>query len=210
MGHNANIRLNDPDWLIIQAKRLVDMANEHQNASSLIYACLEARLALESSDLQMILATVPEKLRPDFILASKPRHGINKLNKKVGSLKERYQLFILAIFEAVGFSTNFYDFKKSKELQGELSTYIHSYHFGSTQLQFDSHEMKVIPNLVEQVYSFIYATFYHDDGKHEIRSVDIVTLYPEDKAILDNWKVDTKMDFQDLVEQLRMNFNKRK
>src|SRR5688572_1821671 len=148
MEHDSSIRINRSDWLIIQAQRLIHFGKKHNLASSFIYACLEARLSLEKADLEIILASISPEDRMEIIELSKTKNGIERQGKKIGALKEKYQIFIVNVFNAWEMQTNFYDFKKSKSLQNELSTYIHSYYFFETDMRADSLELKEVPELI--------------------------------------------------------------
>ena len=126
--YKAEFRENDFIYLRRQAQELLLFANDHKNSNALIYGCLDTRIALEILDLKKILASVNSSEINIIIEESKPKNGIDRINKKQGSLKERYQLFYQAVCELLGVNDKYYDFKKSKDLQHKLSTYIHSYY----------------------------------------------------------------------------------
>ncbi|MGO4921612.1 hypothetical protein [Maribacter spongiicola] len=113
---NEELRLHRTDWLIIQAQNLVKQGLRSRIPSLLFYACFEARLALESFDLNIVLASVSPEERMKILDDCKPKNGIEKQGRKVGALKERYQIFIISVFEALEMKSNFYDFKESKSL----------------------------------------------------------------------------------------------
>ena len=171
--HDLSIRINRSDWLIIQAQGLIEFGKEHNLASSFIYACLEARLALEKADLDIVLASIGPEERLEIIELSKPKNGIERQGKKIGALKERYQIFIVNVFKALDMQTNFYDFKKSKILQNKLSSYIHSYYFFETDMRADSLELKEIPELINNTEEFLRESSYVEGEGHGIRSIDL-------------------------------------
>tara|TARA_R110000764_G_C11010292_1_gene383151 strand:- start:1421 stop:1861 length:441 start_codon:yes stop_codon:yes gene_type:complete len=136
------LRLHRTDWLIIQAQNLVKQGLTSRAPSLLFYACFEARLALERFDLDIVLASVSQEERLKIIDGCKPKNGIEKQGRKVGALKERYQIFIISVFEALEMKSNFYDFKESKSLQNKLSSYIHSYYMADTYINIESQVLK--------------------------------------------------------------------
>jgi hypothetical protein len=140
--YNPDIRENDPIFLLRNIKELLLIAKTNKNSSSLIYACLDCRIALELLDLNLILHSVRLIDRQQIIEDSKPKNGIYRINKKVGCLKEKYQMFFQAFCEIVGVPAKSFDFKKSKDLQFNLSTYIHSYYLNNDELKYDSKTMQ--------------------------------------------------------------------
>src|SRR5690606_27233646 len=123
----------------------------------LIYASLECRIALELLDLNFLLASVKKEDREQIMIDSKPKNGINQVDKQIvgGVLKHKYQLFFQAICEVCGFRNQYYDFKKSKNLQHELSEYIHSYHLTDDELKYGTEVMIKCHNLIVEVDDFI-------------------------------------------------------
>ncbi len=205
MNHNSNIRINRSDWLMIESQKLVQFAIQEKNSSYLIYACLEARLALEKLDLDIVLASIPDKDRLELIELSKPKNGIEKQGKKVGVLKEKYQKFIVAVFKLNGMETNYFDFKKSKSLQIELSSFIHSYHFLDDQMTTDSEEMQKVPMLIDQAEIFLRESTFIEGEGHSIKSVELETMPLIDKELLNDWKDNSKMTEDELLEKLKQN-----
>lgn len=146
----------------------------------------------------------------EIIELSKPKNGIERQGKKIGALKEKYQIFIVNVFNAWEMQTNFYDFKKSKSLQNELSTYIHSYYFFETDMRADSLELKEVPELINSTEKFLRESSYVEGEGHGIRSLDLRSMPLEDKALLDKWKIDVKMTEKELLENLIENKLKRR
>jgi len=87
MVYKPDIRINNPIYLLRQVEELLKLAQEYKNSSSLIYASLECRIALELMDLNFLLASVKPEEREQIITDSKPKNGIDRVNSKVGSLK---------------------------------------------------------------------------------------------------------------------------
>lgn len=121
MEYKPDVRINNPIYLLIQVSELLKIARTYKNSSSLIYASLDCRIALELMDLNIILHSVPYEERPQIIEDSIPKDGISRINKKIGALKHKYQMFFQAVCELSELENKYYDFKKSKELQFELS-----------------------------------------------------------------------------------------
>ena len=207
---NEEIRLHRTDWLIIQARDLVKQGLANRIPSLLFYACFEARLALERYDLDIVLASVAPEERPEILDGCKPKNGIEKLGRKVGALKERYQIFIISVFEALDMKSNYYDFKKSRSLQNELSSYIHSYWIVDNPITIESEESKRIPLLVEKVEKFIRKSSYVEGEGHGIRSLELKSMPDDDKVLLDQWKDDRKMTEKELILRLKENARRRR
>jgi len=207
---NPNIRTTRPDWLTLQAQYLVQNALRLNNASFLIYACLEARLALEKSDLDIVLVSIPAESRDEIIELSKTKNGIDKQGRKIGALKERYQLFVTTLFEAIEVKANLYDFKRSKELQNELSYFIHSYHFFYPEMTADFDVLSPIPQLVQDTEDFLRSSFKVEGEGHAVKGIEIASLPAEDFALLQEWKDNTKMTREELLEKLITNRDNRR
>lgn len=210
MLYKPDVRINNPIYLLRQVQELLYIAINNKNSSSLIYACLECRIALELLDLNLILSTVKPEERLQILEDSKPKNGIDRVNRKVGSLKHKYQLFFQAICELFDFSNKYYDYKKSKDLQHKLSAYIHSYHMSNEQLKYESEDMQSCLNLINEVDSFIKGSLPKEDGAYIVLGIDIDAMPQEDKIILDQWKISHDMTYELLKEKLSKNLEKRR
>lgn len=207
--YNPDIRENDPVYLMRHVEELIKIGTTFHNSSSIIYACLDARIALEILDLQFILNSINPNERADIIEQSKPKNGIDKLNKDIGSLKERYQLFFQAICEIISMNGKFYDFKKSKDLQYKLSTYIHSYYMTQDELNFNSTLMQEAISIINDVNKFIFSL--PKEGQSLIvLGIEMKKIPPEDIELLNEWKTSTKFKYEDLKIRLYENLKKRK
>ena len=150
----------------------------------------------------MVLASIPENDRLEIIELSKSKNGIEQHGKKIGALKERYQIFIVNLFKALEIESNYYDFKKSKKLQSQLSPFIHSYHFFGTEMTADSIELQPIPDLINETEVFLRQSFYIEGEGHSIRGIELKSLPIEDKILLEKWKNDFKMTEEELLGKL--------
>lgn len=206
--YEPNNRVNDPVYLIRQAEELLKIAQKNKNSSALIYACLESRIALEWMDLYLILASVDENEYRKILDESKPKNGIDKLNNKYKTLKEKYQLFFLALNELLDIKSSYYDFKKSKELQNKLSTYIHSYYMLEDEINFDSEIMQNVFPLVKEVHDFIKTSLNYDGKSYTIIGLQINSMPENDRLILKEWKDDPQMTFDQLKEKLKLSIEK--
>ncbi|WP_298346995.1 hypothetical protein [uncultured Algibacter sp.] len=210
MEYKPDIRINNPIYLLRQVTELLKIAKEYKNSSSLIYACLECRIALELLDLNLILSTVKAEEREQIIEDSKPKNGIDRVNRRVGSLKHKYQLFFQAVCELFDFGNEYYDYKKSKDLQYKVSTYIHSYHMSNEQLEFDSENMQNCLRLIEEVDNFIKTSLPIENGAYIVLGIEIETLPEEDKTVLNEWKTTNSMEYDELKERLSENLKLRR
>lgn len=208
--YNPDIRENDPVFLLRNVKELLLIGEANKNSSALIYACLDCRIALELLDLNLILLSVGPNERQRIIEDSKPKNGIHRVNKKIGILKEKYQLFFQAVCEIVDVPAKGFNFKKSKDLQYKLSTYIHSYYMNNDDLKYDSQTMQAAITVVNDVDEFITSSLSNQDNNYEAFGIDIATIPLEDKLILDEWKISTSMNYEDLKIKLQENIEKRK
>jgi len=182
--YNPNNRVNAPNYLIRQTEELLKFAKQHKNSSALIYACLESRIAIEWIDLYLILASVDEKEYRKILDESKPKNGIDKLNNKYKTLKEKYQLFFQALNELLNVKSSYYDFKKSKALQNSLSTYIHSYYMLEDEIHYDSKEMQSFFPLIKDVHNFIKKSLNYDGKEYIIIGLEMGSLPEHDREIL--------------------------
>lgn len=202
-NYRADFRVNDFIYLIRQAQELLEIAKANKNSSAIIYACLDSRIALEILDLRKILLSVNDEERLLIIDESKPKNGIYKVNKKEGILKEKYQKFFQAVCENLDIKDRYYDFKKSKDLQHKLSTYIHSYYMMAEDINYNSKIMQRAFVLILESHNFIKSSL-HFDGKEYI-AYGIKTIPEDDKIILEEWKKSSNMEYEELKIRLKAN-----
>jgi hypothetical protein len=210
MIYNSDIRINNPLYLMKQVEYLIKFGFENRNSSSIIYACLESRISLELLDLEKIKLSVNEKDRIEIIEESKPKNGIEKIGKNIGVLKERYQLFFQAICEVCLLEFKHYDFKKSKDLQNNLSKYIHSYYMNDSELEFDSQNIQDAILLIKDVDEFIRNSCFEKNGILFNGGIEIKSLKKEDQELLNKWKNNIKMNYKELKLELENNIESRK
>ena len=75
MIYKPDVRINNPIYLLRQAEELIKIAKSNENVSSLIYASLECRIALELMELNFLLHSVKREEREQIIDDSKPKNG---------------------------------------------------------------------------------------------------------------------------------------
>jgi hypothetical protein len=153
----------------------------------------------------MVLASVGPEERIIIFEDSKPKNGIDKVGKKVGVLKEKYQLFFQAVCEIVEIDAKSYNFKKSKELQYNLSTYIHSYHLLNENLNYESTDMQQAIKIINETQTFIKASLMISGDYGSVVGMELSSLPEPDKQILEEWKNSTKMSYDDLKNKLMNN-----
>lgn len=203
--YNPDVRENDPTYLLRQVQELLLIATTNKNSSALIYACLDSRIALEILDLNIMLHSVSAGERKLIIEESKPKNGIDRVNKKQGSLKEKYQLFFQAVCETLSVNAKFYDFKKSKDIQYKLSTYIHSYYMTNEDLKYDSIAMQKAISIIKEFEIFLKTSFPIKNDTLIITGINISTIPENDKIILQEWKASNSMSYEDLKRRLKEN-----
>jgi hypothetical protein len=205
--YNPDIRENDPFFLRRNVQELLLIGNANKNSSSVIYACLDSRIALEKLDLTVILLSVDEKERNTIIEETKPKNGIERVGQKIGVLKERYQLFFQAVCEVLDIDSRRYDFKKSKDLQIQLSAYIHSYYMTNEDLKYDSQIMQNAIRIITDVDKFILSSYTKENETYGgLTGIKIATIASEDKLLLNEWKLTKTLDYEDLKLKIKQNF----
>jgi len=210
MIYKPDIRINNPIYLLKQVEELLKIATTHKNSSSLIYASLECRIALELMDLNFLLHSVTASEREQIVIDSIPFKGIDRVNKKVGALKQKYQHFLQAVCELLDVGIEYYDYKKSKDLQYKVSTYIHSYHMTDEELEYESEDMKTCYNLILEVDEFIKSSLPEKDGTYTMLGMEIASMPEEDRQILNEWKMSNIMTYEEMKEALSENIRFRR
>ncbi len=203
--YNPDLRENDPPYLLRQVQELLLIASANKNSSALIYACLDSRIALEILDLNIMLHSVNAEERIIIVEESKPKNGIDRLNKKQGSLKEKYQLFFQAVCETLSVDAKSYDYKKSKDIQYKLSTYIHSYYMTNEDLKYDSPLMQNAIIVIKEFETFLKTSFPIKGDTLIMTGINISTMPEKDKIILQEWKISNSMSYEDLKNRLKEN-----
>ncbi|MBA4276233.1 hypothetical protein [Flavobacterium sp.] len=204
-NYNSDFRENNFIYLIRQSQELLEFAKVNKNSSALIYACLDSRIALEILDLHKILLSVNEEERLLILEDSKPKNGIYAVNRKIGILKEKYQMFYQAVCENLDVKDKHYDFKNSKDLQHKLSAYIHSYYMMDEDINFNSKIMQKAFVIISETHKFIKSSLHFDGEKYICYGIKIGTIPEEDKMILEEWKKSTKMEYKELKNKLKAN-----
>ena len=202
-NYNSDFRENDFIYLIRQSQELLEFAKANKNSNTIIYACLDSRIALEILDLHKILLSVSDGEKLLILEESKPKNGIYTVDKKRGVLKEKYQMFFQAVCENLDVKDKYYDFKKSKNLQHKLSFYIHSYYMMAEDINFDSEIMQKAFVIISETHKFIKSSL-HFNGEEYI-AYGIMTIPDNDKIILEEWKKSTKMEYEELKIKLKAN-----
>lgn len=202
--YNPNIRENDSAYLLRQVQELLLIAEHNKSSSPLIYACLDSRIALEILDLNIILHSVNKEERIQIIENSKPKNGIDRVNKKEGSLKEKYQLFFQAVCEVLNVNGKFYGFKKSKDIQYRLSTYIHSYYMTNEDLKYNSLLMQNAIKIIKEFEDFIKTAVPVENNSMVIIGTNFKNLPVNDKILFEDWKT-SSITYDELKEKLRLN-----
>lgn len=203
--YRPDFRENDPIFLLRNAKELLLIGEINKNSSSLIYACLDSRIALENLELNIILHSVEKKEREQIIEESKPKNGIERIGRKQGSLKEKYQLFFQAVCEVLEVNAKSFDFKKSKDFQNQLSKYIHSYYFTNDDLKYESQMMQNAIKIVNDVNNFITSFLHVENDTYIIIGMEMKSIPMKDKELLEEWKTSHIMTYEDLKNRLYKN-----
>jgi hypothetical protein len=201
-SYNCNFRENNPIYLIRQSQELMIIAKSQKNSNAIIYACLDTRIALELLDMNKILLSIEPDEVELILQESKPKNGIERVGKKTGTLKEKYQLYFQAICEIVDLDAKSYNFKESKNLQHKLSTYIHSYYMMPDEINFDSVTMQNAFKIITNSHTFIKSSVHLNDNEYESYGIRIKKLSDEDKTILNDWK-NSNISYDELKEKLK-------
>lgn len=210
MIYTPDVRINNPIYLLKQAEELIKIGNSHKNSSSLIYASLECRIAIELLDLNFLLCSVSENEREKIIIDSKPKNGIDITNNTVGALKYKYQFFLQAVCEILGIQNEIYNYNKSKKLQHALSTYIHSYYLIDVEIKYESEYMQNCLKLLLESINFVKASMPNDNGTFTMMGMEISSMPEEDRAVLKEWKTSNTMKYHEMKKILEENIRFRR
>jgi hypothetical protein len=207
--YNPTKRLQDPLYLTINAEILKSGAIATKNSSAIIYACVDLRTSLELIEFIILLGSVSEELRPEIVELGKTKNGIDKANKKIKSLKEKFQLFYQALCETANISGRRFDYKKSDDLQFALSKYLHSFIRHPLEINFESIFMQDALILIDETIKFILDYISYETGEMKIQCINVNKIPSEDKLLLEEWKSSTRMTYEQLKERLSENLKNR-
>jgi len=207
--YNPNKRNQDPGYLICNAQYLKDFAINQENSSLIIYTCLDLRTALELTEFYFLLDSVGPEFRTEITIMAKSKNGIDKVNRKLKSLKDKFQKFYTAVCEVTGTKGEYFNFKKSHDFQFHLSQYLHTYTRDQADIDFNSKFMQNALPLIDEVTQFIKDSLMFDGKTYTIQNIDVNGIPSEDIEVLNEWKTNSKMTYEEMKSKLEHNLNKR-
>ena len=122
----ATERHHTPTWILKKIADLVDKGKRHEDSSSILYACLEARNLLEMISTTKLLCSVSDEDRARITAAVKPQNGIKGVNKELKALGLKTQEFMNAVCAVENQEFPVFNFTESDDIQHRLSQYIHT------------------------------------------------------------------------------------
>ncbi|MFL5762931.1 MAG: hypothetical protein ACJ77K_03245 [Bacteroidia bacterium] len=202
--YNPIVRIHDPAYLTVHSKVMKEMGMEHKSSSSLIYACLDLRGALELIEYGILLASVDFQMRQRISELTAPKNGLEVANKELKSLKSKFQYFYQAVCEICNVPGTYFDMKKSRDLQYRLSQYLHTYTRTQEEITFGSEFMNAAAVVIDETLKFIDDSL-RDGESYTLQCIEIAKIPAEDKLLLEEWKNSTKMTYEELKERLQKN-----
>lgn len=206
--YNPTKRQQNPAYLVRHADEMKKLAIHTSSSSLLIYSCLDLRTTLEFIEINILLASVSEPFRQEILDTGKGKNGIDRVNKKIKTLKEKYQLFYQAICEILKVPGKFYDFKKSDDLQFQLSQYLHTYTRDQSEIEFESAFMQASIKIINETIKFIFDSLEVEPGRFKIQNMDVHQIPLDDLRVFEEFKNST-MTYENLKDRLQNNHDKR-
>ncbi len=201
--YNSTKRIHDPAYYCHHVSEMKKLAIRGTNSNAIIYCMVDLRTALELTEYTILLASVGEELRQEISELTKAKNGIDAANKKLKTLKEKYQMFYQAVCEVIGLKGKFYDTKKSDDLQYRVSAYLHPYYRTQIEIDFGSDFMNDGLALIDETIAFIKDSLMFDGSSYSIQNIEKAKIPPEDQLIFEEWKNSVKMTYEELKGLLR-------
>ncbi len=155
---NPFIRKQNLSWSIIQIKVLLNQIEKDKSSTFLSYAALECRIIIERLELAPLVMAASSLVDESWKNELENYKGIQSLNKKLKSLRYRYQSFTSAFAEAIFENCPLipFDYKTAEDLQSKLAKYIHVYNKADDDFLFDSQYVKEGIKIIRNCLNFIY------------------------------------------------------
>jgi len=198
---NPYIRSIEVNWLIAQIESLLIMFNERKNPSLTLYGCLEARNLIERVEYELLAIAATNMNNSEFLELVEMKNGISNANKKLKSLKYKYQTFSKIATEVLfkNWDLKAFDFKQADNLIYELSQYLHIYSKSNADMDINSEFMNNGLNSILKTLKFTKGYFFEITPKEIVNGIfDFNTLSEDVREVFNFWLTDIKNDEDNL------------
>ncbi len=169
-------RINHQGWLLSHIKVLVNEAKKNQNASFILYACLECRNLLEKTEFDILLMSTSEDNWLTLVEKIKVRSGIQNVNKELKTLKYRLQSFSECLSRVSNLPVKTFDYRKSEELQKQLAEYIHTYTRTASEMTYGSEFLNQGLFRIKETLDFIESYYVKVGDSYNFGILNFETL----------------------------------
>ncbi len=201
---NPFIRKQNLSWSIIQIKVLLNQIEKDKSSTFLSYAALECRIIIERLELAPLVMAASSLVDESWKNELENYKGIQSLNKKLKSLRYRYQSFTSAFAEAIFENCPLipFDYKTAEDLQSKLAKYIHVYNKADDDFLFDSQYVKEGIKIIREALYFLENSCSNHEGSYRQGIIDFNTLSPEMKNEFNDWVNRKDEDIKALTSRL--------
>jgi len=202
--YNFRIRVQNLIWSFITIENLLRQSKETKNPTLLLYAAVESRNILERIEFETIVMSANSRFTIDDFESIKKHHGIQKANKEFNALKFKYQTFSESFSKAVRPDLNLktYDYKKSEDIKGKLSQYIHTYSRTDQELEFESSFIQSGFNEIQSAMDFIKSFVTIDNNGYYYGILDFMTIAEPMRNEFLTWLNSSEQNNDDLTQRL--------
>ena len=174
----ATERHHTPTWILKKIADLVDKGKRHEDSSSILYACLEARNLLEMISTTKLLCSVSDEDRARITAAVKPQNGIKGVNKELKALGLKTQEFMNAVCAVENQEFPVFNFTESDDIQHRLSQYIHTYAVLMADMEYGSDFINAAFPAIEEAMAFARVNLIYnpDRNTYAIGNLDVTTM----------------------------------
>lgn len=210
---NPYIRSVEVNWLIAQIESLLNGFHEHKNPTLIIYGCLESRNLVERIEYELLAMAAKNINNSEFLEIVEMKNGISNANKKLNSLKFKYQSFSKIATEVLfeNLKLKVFDFKQADALIYDLSQYLHIYSKTDSDMDINSDFMKNGLNSIFETLKFIKGYFFQIRPKEVVYGIfDFNTLSKEVREVFDFWLKDVTNDeanLRKILEEINLKNN---
>lgn len=174
--YDYHTRVNHQGWLLSHIEVLTNEAEKNQNASFILYACLECRNLLEKTECDILLMSTSQENWLSLIEKVKVRSGIQNVNKELKTLKYRLQSFSECLSRVSNLPVKTFDYKKSEELQKQLGEYIHTYTRTDNEMTYGSEFLNQGLTRIKETLDFIKSYYVKVGASYNFGMLNFETL----------------------------------
>lgn len=188
MDFNPFIRRQYYTWNITQLGVLLSNAKAMKSSSYVSYAALEARMAFERVEYELLRIAAQDEPTDEFNKRVDSFKGLSRTNQKYGVLKYRYQTFSEVFASEIGqIKLKAFDFSRVEKLENRLAGYIHIYTRNDNDFIYESSFIQQGISLLNEVISFWKEILIEVDGKHTFAIICRESLKNGAEQVFDEW-----------------------